>query len=787
MGINTIRQLLLDDTCTTCGKRVSSERGGSLTQWIFGTDTCLCNKKSIEPIASSETSFCRKCGLPLATRQGTFTQWIFRSDTCRCGAPQGDQLSVNNTSQSHLQQPAPEFSKGEEEAPAVGSNLFCGPIELFADRYEILEHLGSGATSQVDRATDRFLNKTVALKRLHRSRLNAEKILRFQQEAKILGNLRHPNLTCVLDCGVSEDNQPYLVMECEDGATLETTLKEQRFAMETAVRIAVQICEAMAYVHKHNVVHRDLNSRNIMLVERHPTRPVVRILDFGVARFLGSVQTSLDLTQQGQVVGNPLYMSPEQARDKELDGRSDIYSLGCLLFHMLSGAPPYSGNSLIELVSQHTNSPVARLRDVASPMDSDAKSPLAESAWLELEHTAAKCMSKNPNDRFDSMEDLKEHLERIELPAAQPFPPILEAGSASPKHDDSSRTWSLLAVTVCLFGGLALWLLSSSTTPKEGNTPTPNGTISPTLQRPKDILIENGKSLWQLTHEIEKGKTRLDLTFAALTPEYFDCLSKAKEIKNLTLINCTGVTKEGMEKLVKSKVRIRDLVIDGSDIDDAGLKLVARLNGLRVVRMRTCLVHTTSRGIGDLGTCPTLMTINANDTRLDDDGVKKLARCKTLTNLKMANTNVTDKSGEYLSNAKQFEVFDFSETRFGDAGLKHLYALPSLNMLFLRGLKISDTGLAGFMHHQRLKSLYLGGSKGITDRTIEMVKTLPSIESLDLSATSVTSKSLADLSTLKTLRLLNIAGLPFSPSDRFDLARNLPNCKIVDTKSGDDD
>lgn len=719
--------------------------------------------------------------MPLPTRQGTFTQWIFRSDTCRCGAPLSDQ-SDKASQKNHGYGSDPLDKKPPSEGAAehiVGSNLFSGPIELFAERYEILEHLGTGASSQVDRANDRLLNKIVALKRLHKGRLNTEKILRFQQEAKILGNLRHPNLTCVLDCGVSEDNQPYLVMECEDGTTLEKTLSKQRLPMKTVVSIAIQVCDAMEYVHKQDVIHRDLSARNVMLVRGSPaptSESTVKILDFGVARFVGQDRAGLDLTQPGQLVGNPLYMSPEQARDKNIDGRSDVYSLGCLLFHMLTGFPPYSGNSLMELVTQHINEPIPKIAELAKPLESDAASPLAESAWLALNRIVEICMAKLPEDRLQSMQHLKSELEAMQLPPANTA--STQQAPAS-QHKDVLQIICALALTAAVFASISVWLLNRSS-PSEKSLSAIDVRLSPTMQRPRDILFENGKSLSQLRKEIARGETRLDLTFAALTPEYFEAISQAKVIKNLILTDCTGVTREGIELLVQRKIPFRDLIIDGSDIRDDGLKAAAKLNGLRVVRMRQCLVHTTSHGIAHLATCPTLETLNANDTKLDDEGVAGLARSNTMNNLKMASTRITSKSAEYLSKAKQFEVLDFSETKFDDDGLKYLYKLPKLTMLYLRDLTVTDAGLEGFKNHKTLKNLYLAKSKGITDGAMETIRTLPRLENLDLSYTSVTPKSLPTLCRLRSLRVLEIAGLPFSRPDLFDLRRDLPNCKIVD-------
>jgi serine/threonine-protein kinase len=215
--------------------------------------------------------------------------------------------------------------------------------------------------STVYRATDPNLRRIVAIKLIH-PHLSSDPqfVRRFEQEAAAVAQLRHPNIIQVYDFN-HDDGLYYMVLEYVPGETLETRLTRlnqanQRFSLDETIRIMATICEAVAYAHRQGMIHRDLKPANVMLNEQE--QPV--LMDFGVAKMLGDTHH----TTAGTVVGTALYMAPEQARGERPDERADIYSLGVMLYEMVTGQPPFQADSAISIMMKHATQPVPDIRQI---------------------------------------------------------------------------------------------------------------------------------------------------------------------------------------------------------------------------------------------------------------------------------------------------------------------------------------------------------------------------------------------------------------------------------------
>lgn len=222
------------------------------------------------------------------------------------------------------------------------------PGSLFADKYEIVSMLGAGGMSTVYKANHKFLSKAVAIKLLNAHLASDGKaVQRFQAEAKAAFDLSHPNLIGVYDFGISPDGQAYIVMDYLSGESLEQLIERKgKLSLLEALPIFVDVAEGLAYAHGHSVLHRDIKPSNVMLVPGENGKVRALIVDFGLAKNYD--ENSIKLTQTGEIFGSPLYMSPEQCRGADLDHRSDIYSLGCLMYETLSGNVPIRGASAYE-------------------------------------------------------------------------------------------------------------------------------------------------------------------------------------------------------------------------------------------------------------------------------------------------------------------------------------------------------------------------------------------------------------------------------------------------------
>src|SRR5215470_5675139 len=215
-------------------------------------------------------------------------------------------------------------------------------------RYEIIGELGRGAMGVVYKANDPTIGRTVALKtmRLDANGLDSGELLRrFQNEARAAGLLNHPNIVTIYDAG-EQDGMFYIAMEFIEGTTLQALLAEKHLLpSDEAVQIAREICQGLAYAHCNGIVHRDVKPANIMIT----AQGAVKIMDFGIAKAGGS------MTSTGQILGTPNYMAPEQVKGRPPDGRSDLFSLGVVLYEMLTGEKPFAGQNVTTIIYKIVN------------------------------------------------------------------------------------------------------------------------------------------------------------------------------------------------------------------------------------------------------------------------------------------------------------------------------------------------------------------------------------------------------------------------------------------------
>ena len=274
---------------------------------------------------------------------------------------------------------------------------------VLADRYEIQEKLGTGGMGLVYKAKHLLMKRLVAIKlMLPQYASNATALKRFQHEAQAASHLNHPNILTVYDFGVTPQGQPYLVMDLLEGTNLSAVLEDSGYlSPERAVNIFSQTCSALAHAHSKDVIHRDLKPGNIMLVEYEGRKDWVQIVDFGMAKILSAVDGEREeLTKAGEVFGSPMYMSPEQCMAKELDARSDIYSLGCVMYRTLTGKPAVAGNTAMECFNKHANGEPEPFASICPELNLSAN----------LEYIVFKAMAKEPGDRFQSMLELRDAL-----------------------------------------------------------------------------------------------------------------------------------------------------------------------------------------------------------------------------------------------------------------------------------------------------------------------------------------------------------------------------------------
>ncbi len=292
-----------------------------------------------------------------------------------------------------------------------------------SDRYELGEILGFGGMSEVHLARDLRLHRDVAIKVLRADLARDPSFyLRFRREAQNAAALNHPAIVAVYDTGEAETPTgplPYIVMEYVDGVTLRDIVHtEGPMPAKRAIEVIADACQALNFSHQHGIIHRDVKPANIMISKTG----AVKVMDFGIARALAD---SHSVTQTAAVIGTAQYLSPEQARGDSVDARSDVYSLGCVLYEILTGQPPFVGDSPVAVAYQHVR------EDPVPPSERH------KGISPELDAVVLKALAKNPDNRYQTAAEMRADLVRVHSGEAPDAPKVLT---------DAERT-SLLAST----------------------------------------------------------------------------------------------------------------------------------------------------------------------------------------------------------------------------------------------------------------------------------------------------------------------------------------------------
>lgn len=309
-------------------------------------------------------------------------------------------------------------------------------LERLVSRYEISERLGEGAMGVVFLARDTRLNRQVAIKFLTDTSPHFQS--RFQREVRVMSSFSHPNIAMVLDSGETEEGRPFIVMELVSGSTLNKLLDQPGLRLAEAVDITMAIGEALSEAHSHGIIHRDIKPSNVIVNERGHAK----VLDFGLAKELGENGAGGEgglaqfaLTQSNVAVGTPLYFSPEQASSRPVDERSDLFSLGVLLYECITGRSPFAGNSAFDIGAQVIHF------DPPQPSKINPRIPTA------LDRITMKALAKKPGARYQSAEEMINELRDVRAHIPLNGPPTTRVQDSSvtiPAH--GARTSTLISL-----------------------------------------------------------------------------------------------------------------------------------------------------------------------------------------------------------------------------------------------------------------------------------------------------------------------------------------------------
>ena len=376
-----------------------------------------------------------------------------------------------------------------EDPSDAGTSPLVG--RLLAGRYRVLRRLGEGGMGEVFLTHHESIEKPVALKVLKPEYSERPDVVaRFQQEAKSASRVKHPNVVDVFDFGKLLDGRFYLALEYLDGHDLGVEMGKARLSPGRAIEIVVQVCSALGAAHAASVVHRDMKPENVFLCVEAGV-PTVKIVDFGIARLRAIGEGGLEgggpeekrLTRAGAIFGTPEYMAPEQVEGPDVDARADVYSVGVMLYELLTGRVPFQGSSAVHTLTLHMHDAPPAFRVVDPHTDVSAM----------LEAVVMQALEKTPDARFSSMAELAS--------ALRATPEAMEIGLSG--SGDNHRAMRLPPARAPMFSSAL---------------PIPLATrrrTQPELEPPEDIVLDDADELpHEPEHAVEPGPPRAAVTLA---------------------------------------------------------------------------------------------------------------------------------------------------------------------------------------------------------------------------------------------------------------------------------
>lgn len=458
--------------------------------------------------------------------------------------------------------------------------------QLFGDRYQVGDTLGFGGMSEVHRGRDLRLGRDVAIKVLRADLARDSSFLtRFRREAQNAASLNHPAIVAVFDTGEMHDNGepvPYIVMEYVDGKTLRETLKaEGPLPPKKAMEILADVCAALDFSHRHGIIHRDVKPANIMLTRSG----AVKVMDFGIARAVSD--GSATVTATAAVIGTAQYLSPEQARGEAVDARSDVYAAGCVLYELLTGAPPFTGDSPVAVAYQHVK------EDARPPSESQAGLP------RELDAIVLKALNKNPLNRYQSAAEMRADLVRALSGQAVQATPVLT---------DAERTELMGAAAIAAPRGIDA---IGSAAPVPLLAPPQRVLPRETWEDDDDDDAHRNRKLWgwigagTLIVALLAGAVYLVLK-VIMTP------APPPKVAVPDVSNKTQVA--AAEELSNARLRLGETIMEDSTDDLKGKVLRTNPSALTQVDQGTMVTLVVGRGVTEV-TVPNLATYTQNDAK----------------------------------------------------------------------------------------------------------------------------------------------------------------------------
>jgi Protein kinase domain len=646
------------------------------------------------------------------------------------------------------------------------------PGQVIGGRYCIVSLLGSGGMGCVYRVEDKTDGHEYALKTLSSAQVSAVAWLRLQKEAKAAQLLNHPTIVKVHEFGLIEDRQPFFVMDLFDGETLAQIIKDSgAISVDRALDIFIEVCLGLGYAHEQGVIHRDIKSSNIMVMqpEQHQSQSPTqtKIVDFGIAKVLTTQEgESLNLTRTGEVFGTPFYMSPEQCLGVALDSRSDIYSLGCVMFESLTGLPPFMGETALSTMMKHQTEKPPTLKEGS----------LGKEFPDALEKVVARMLEKDPRMRYSKLFDVAVDLKAIK--GGQHSGRHLASWFGHTERDDEGKPdYIRLAVIV----GVALATLGGTFALGRLTAPSPVAQAAPpkvehtnqlvldtilTMVSPSDVQIAKGDFAARIFHFPKTASVGLISGSSPATKIYRYVDDKWQ----LQTKPCSAMGEVMVENFSPLNLQVNMECVgqlgmlnhfhDG-ELRSLEFTVVCHRQQLDRIATRSDVIEVDFRNCDSLNDqaidwlndrIPNLEDLDVMQTRIDLDGVMSLNRLRQLKSLAVKNLSEVTPLLMALKNS------------------------TSMRKLQLRLDNVTDSDMTLVTTMKNLTELDLAGNGRVTGRSLNKLSALHNLRELNLDDVSARPEQIAAALKGIPLEKLVINVKDWSPQQKLVLQKALPHC-----------
>jgi tRNA A-37 threonylcarbamoyl transferase component Bud32 len=610
------------------------------------------------------------------------------------------------------------------------------PGTIVARRFEVIEQIGSGGMGTVYKVAHQLLRDKVLALKVMKSITSREIAQRFQQEARALCKLKHPHIVALREFGVDDHGVAYMAMDYVEGTPLSRFIREtfadpdperRQNSIRQLVDCAIQVCDALEHAHNQHIYHRDLKPSNIM-VTQSPSGLHVTILDFGIAKVNDPIGEEREhtLTRTGDLFGSPPYMSPEQCLGHPVDERSDLYSLGCVMFEALTGAPPYLGRSPYATMSMHIHQEPPSLNEGS----------LGGEFPGVLDEIVSKLLQKKAELRFQTAGELKKC-----LMALRRYDDEAGAEVAVHRRDHRPLIRGIVYGAGIMLAVTAIILMSSRVLPGHRvappSAPSYVKSLELTTSPAAGISLSSCDKYVEAAIKANRVGSQLDLSGSDLTDGGLRLLSDSDELEGLNIAH-TKVTDAGCRFIPRSKLQYLDL--SGDHISDSGARELCAINNLCSLNLSSTGV--TSRWIVSSTKLQNLRELNLNHTPINDSDLINLANWTQLTHLLLEHDDIDD--GAFPCRLSKIESLDLRNTKITDKAVRTFTSFSQLRELYLSATAVSSRSLDWIGELKYLIMLDLASTR-VTDAGLERLSRSKDLRFVDLSATKVTDRGIQKL------------------------------------------